>query len=359
MALPAYTKPTVFVRDGTNVADWELKSFTQPAPTYNQFEPPPPPADVVADADRSFRVPDAAFDQWVFSCRIYSRNLIRRSADGTPLNNGVLLASSWTQATAWFVNAAHTPADAPARWMLTAAHNFVNMVPKHDVNGRITNFGLEEPAFADAIYIVAGWGHAAIGVYANRVSIMKGYSDNVAQNIHLDGAALYIAAPSPIPAGYWNNAPQVAALPRAPDPPCSCGEHQPLQGMYLAGQHTNAAGTTINDFGPVVITRTRDSTGTGGPNHLEEITLQFDEGVVHTAQGVSGSPMVVLAAGVQTILGSVNTSGIVAGFSQPLAGRTLEAVDPVALLKAVYSVRMGWQDFNPGPLGVWRVLRRE
>ncbi|KAJ7268393.1 hypothetical protein C8J57DRAFT_1509579 [Mycena rebaudengoi] len=374
MAFPAYTKPNVVTRVDTRVSDWELKSFAQPAPTYNQFDPPPPPQAARDDAARSFRLPDAAFNQWQFSCRIYTRNLTRRSAQsGVPLGNGVLMASSWTQATAWFVNVAHAPG-APAQWMLTAAHNFVNVVPQHDVNGRITDFGREEPAFADAVYIVAGWGANAVGAYANRVSIMKGYSDDVVHNIHLDGAALHIPTTT-ISAAFWNQAPQIASLPRAPVHPAPAGNftvpvvipgfpglvnrYAALQGLYLAGDHANAAGTTIHDFRPVTVTRTRDATQTGAPNHLQDITLQYNEAVVYTAQGVSGSPMVVLAANTATILGSVNTSGIVAGFTQAAAAGTLEAVDPAALLMAVYSPRMVWQPFIAGPLGQWQVLHKE
>lgn len=374
MAFPAYTKPNVVARVDTRVADWELKSFAQPAPTFNQFDPPPPPQAAQEDAARTFRLPDAAFNQWQFSCRIYTRNLARRSAQaGVPLGNGVLMAASWTQATAWFVNTAHA-AGAPAQWMLTAAHNFVTMVPQHDVNGRITNFGREEPAFADAVYIVAGWGANAVGVYANRVGIMKGYSDDVIHNIHLDGAALHIAT-STIPSVFWNNAPQIASLPHVPAHPAPPGSfnvpvvipgfpghvnrYAALQGLYLAGAHANAAGTTIRDFNAVTVTRTRDATQTGDPNHLQDITLQYNEAVVYTAQGVSGSPMVVLAAGAETILGSVNTGGIVAGFTQADPGAAVEAVDPAALLMAVYSPRMVWQPFNAGALGIWQVLRKE
>ncbi|KAF7344861.1 hypothetical protein MVEN_01647900 [Mycena venus] len=321
MAFPAYTKPDVVTRNDTRVSDWELKSFAQPAPTYNQFDPPPPSPD-----------------------------------SKVPLGNGVLMASSWTQATAWFVNVAHAPG-APAQWMLTAAHNFVNMVPKHDAKGVITDFGHDEPAFADAVYIVAGWGPTAVGAYATRVSIMKGYSDDVVHNIHLDGAALHIPTAT-ISAAFWNQAPQIACLPRAPAPPRSRRQLHPLQGMYLAGDHANA-GTTIHDFRPVIVTRTRDATQTGTPNHLQDITLQYNEAVVYTAQGVSGSPMVVLAANTATILGSLNTSGIVAGFTQAAPAVELEAVDPAALLMAVYSPRMVWQPFDAGPLGNWHVLRKE
>ncbi|KAJ7430234.1 hypothetical protein FB451DRAFT_1199423 [Mycena latifolia] len=324
MAFPAYTKPNAVARVDTRVTDWELRNFAQAAPMYNQFDQPPPPQVARDDAARSERA------TW------------ERRVDGFVLD-----------ATVWFVNVAHAPG-APAQWMLTAAHNFVNMVPKHDVNGRITDFGREEPAFADAVYIVAGWGATAVGAYANRVSIMSGYSDDVVHNIHLDGAALHIPTAT-IPAAFWNQAPQIASLPHALAPPAAAGNftvpvvipgfpglvnrYETLQGMYLAGDHANAA----------------DWCRQPPPGYYAPV----NEATVYTAQGVSGSPMVVLAAGAATILGSVNTSGIVAGFTQAAPAVALEAVDPAALLMAVYSPRMVWQAFNAGPLGNWHVLRKE
>ncbi|KAJ7443724.1 hypothetical protein FB451DRAFT_1189967 [Mycena latifolia] len=333
MAFPAYTKPNAVARVDTRVTDWELRNFAQAAPTYNQFDQPPPPQVARDDAARSFRLPNAAFNQWQFSCLIYTHNLTRRSAQANmPLGNGVLMASSWTQPRG------------SSMWLMRP----------HDVNGRITDFGREEPAFADAVYIVAGWGATAVGAYANRVSIMSGYSDDVVHNIHLDGAALHIPTAT-IPAAFWNQAPQIASLPHALAPPAAAGNftvpvvipgfpglvnrYETLQGMYLAGDHANAA----------------DWCRQPPPGYYAPV----NEATVYTAQGVSGSPMVVLAAGAATILGSVNTSGIVAGFTQAAPAVALEVVDPAALLMAVYSPRMVWQAFNAGPLGNWHVLRKE
>ncbi|KAJ7443723.1 hypothetical protein FB451DRAFT_1189966 [Mycena latifolia] len=336
MAFPAYTKPNAVARVDTRVTDWELRNFAQAAPTYNQFDQPPPPQVARDDAARSEHA------TW------------ERRVDGFVLD-----------ATAWFVNVAHAPG-APAQWMLTAAHNFVNMVPKHDVNGRITDFGREEPAFADAVYIVAGWGATAVGAYANRVSIMSGYSDDVVHNIHLDGAALHIPTAT-IPAAFWNQAPQIASLPHALAPRLPQAISPYLSSSQASPASLTAMKRSKGCISPAIMqtlqTCHRHSHARRYPDWCRQPPPGYyapvNEATVYTAQGVSGSPMVVLAAGAATILGSVNTSGIVAGFTQAAPAVALEVVDPAALLMAVYSPRMVWQAFNAGPLGNWHVLRKE
>ncbi|KAL8788636.1 MAG: hypothetical protein Q9213_001564 [Squamulea squamosa] len=377
-----WTKANTQTLRGTEV--WTTKTFTSPPPTWTEYLPVTDNAHAAAvqDAALAFKCPPVHYDHWRWVVRIYTRNLSLQSDEpGKPVNNGVRLKANWTQATAWFVNGAHA-AGAPAQYLLTAAHNFLNPVYTHDNDGRVTNMATMESARADAIFVVATWGPNVFTGWVDRVSVMRGYFDNV-NDLRNDGAALRIAY-SKIPPEFFTNAPRVAALP----PPMPAGAAPPnqwnlpfvvagfpgainrftdLAGLYIGGvRNVGAVAATVADFGPVTVSKNAVTPQLGG-NHHNNGTITWNSAQVATSQGLSGSPGVLLvpggggAAAEEVVVSSLNTGGIGAGFANPPMNVNQTSVDPLSLLYAVNSLDMEWFQWNaPGVPGAgnWWALRR-
>ncbi|KAL8995259.1 MAG: hypothetical protein Q9169_004965 [Polycauliona sp. 2 TL-2023] len=386
MAVPWSKSPTQTIR-GTEV--WSPKLLSAPPPTWTNYLPQHDAAHgaAVNDAALTFKCPPEHFVRWRWVVRIYSRNLaLGPAVPNTLLNPGVKLKSAWTQATAWFVRDAHA-AGAPAQYLLTAAHNFLNPVYAHDDEGNIASMGGPwERARADAIFVVATLGPNVFTGWVDRISVMRGYFDNV-QDVRNDGAALRIAY-STIPPDFYLSAPRIASLP-APLPlggappvaphtwnlpfvvagyPGAINGFADLAGFYIGGvRNVGAVTATVGDFAAVTITKNIVAAQLG-VNNVTNATITWNSAQVVSNQGMSGCPQVLRVPGAgpappeEVAVSSLNVSGIGAGFANPPINANQLSVDPLSLLFAVNALDLEWFVWTaPGvPAGTdtWWALRR-
>lgn len=362
---------------------WPTRTLPNPPPTWGEYlaQNGVNFNDATNSAARSFKCPPELYPHWRWVVRIFTRNLSNASDEpGRAPNVGVRLKATWTQATASFVRAAH-PAGAPAQYLLTAAHNFVNRVYQHNDAGIITSMASMESARADTIFVVAALGPNVFTGWVDRVSVMAGYLNSV-DDLRNDGAALHIAN-SNIPPEFWSVAPRVAALPPTPLVPAPPGpvaqwnqrfvvagypgminRYANLAGFYICGvRPAGAIGADVANFGPVQVTK--NFVNAPGAVLTNNATVTWDERMVETSPGLSGSPGVMLIPGAapvpdeEVVVSVLNTSGVGAGFGNPPQLQNQLQVDPQSLLLAVGAVDVEWESWAlPNGLGNWWVLRR-
>ena len=308
-------------------------------------------------------VPGPQPDPWLWTCRIFfrkpkyaGRGTDPRTGQQVALNNGVRLPVEWSMATAYLVREAHE-AGSNGQWLMTAAHNFQTNVPACNDQGVVTDMGQMVVALTDAVYVVVGWGDdhgygpPAVGAWVDKIAVMTNYFNDATgagANRRFDGAAFHVKD-SLIPANRWQAAPVLASLPDPVGPatllqrndifvipgfPGEINQFSNLAGLYIAGRHNAGAGTNYNDFGPAQVT-------VDEADAVQPGALLWDQGIIATPAGVSGSPCVIVIGGVCYIVPSVNTEGVGAPFKPRGPNQApATAVDPFALLLSIGAPRM-------------------
>lgn len=378
----------------SDVVYWSTKILDHPPQLFGQFSENPIPSSTTEiinkpniyrpspDEDNSLR--------WIV--RIYMRSLKNtgENINGGLLENGGQIATYWYSATAWFAAAAHKPGER-ATYLMTAAHNVLDHLPRVDDNGIVVNITKRSFTPADAIFVVATCGSEVYQGWVDRVAVMKGYAafwTPETTDRRCDGAALRIAN-SKIPAHFYQGiAPRIAAVPAPTLPkttiiynkryvvmgfPGVLVTHPELNGIWLCGLRRDGVngkkGMGWERYIAGTITRRIALESPGAVDPIKDYqngVLESSHTEVPTTAGVSGGPCLMFLTDVndridqgEVVVVGVHNSG---GCDAPLApsnNSDFKLVDPCLLLVQVgASNGMSWKlGMFPGNLN-WQYLTR-